>query len=309
MALILVRFSELGLKSERVRSRFLSRLADDIQDSLLEAGIEHIMEVKRSRIFIETGDPESAGAVLKYIPGVYSFSIVQAASSEKDRLMEALSAYGAERIREGMTYGLKVRRSGDHPYTSQQIAVEGGGAVISHLEESKVKVDLKKPDVWIEVEIRDSRAYIFDSRIRGMGGMPASSQGRTIMFMPPLPRGMNGSGLVERVELSFTLMRRRGCRVIPVCLSGDGESWAHALEGSSVRLKKGPFILDEGQLGPGLIAAASKLKAWGVIFPQSSDGLDQLPVLHSTGAPLAQFYPTASMDEVEVRDWLRRLLG
>ncbi len=309
MALILVRFSELGLKSERVRSRFLSRLADDIQESLLEAGIEHIMEVKRSRIFIETGDPEGAGDVLKHIPGVYSFSVVEAASSEKGKLMEALSTFGAERIREGMTYGLKVRRSGNHPYTSQQIAVEGGGAVISHLEESRVKVDLKNPDVWIEVEIRDSRAYIFDSRIRGMGGMPASSQGRTIMFMPPLSGSMKGSGSVERVELSFTLMRRRGCKVIPVCLSGDTDSWIKALEGSSVPLKKGPFILEEGQLGPSLISAASKLKAWGVIFPQASDGLDHIPVLHSTGAPLAQFYPTASMDRSEVKDWLRRLLG
>jgi thiamine biosynthesis protein ThiI len=309
MALILVRFSELGLKSERVRSRFLSQLADDIQDSLIEAGIEHIMDVKRSRIFIETGDQRGAQDVLKHIPGVYSFSVVEAASSEKGRLMEALSRFGAERIRDGMTYGLKVRRSGNHPYTSQEIAVEGGGAVISHLDENKVKVDLKNPDIWVEVEIRETKAYIFDSRVKGMGGMPASSQGRTIMFMPGIIRDLDRKEMVERVELSFTFMRRRGCKVIPVCRSTDVEGWVNALQSSSVPMKKGPFILDEGELAPSLISAASKLKAWGVIFPQSSERIGDLPVLHSTGAPIAQFYPTASLDQLEVRDWMRRLLG
>jgi len=309
MASILVRFSELGLKSERVRSRFLNQLADDIQDSLIEAGIEHLMDVHRSRIFIETGNPEQASGVLKHIPGVYSFSLVETTSSQRDELMEALSAFGAGRIKEGMTYGLKVKRSGNHPYSSQEIAVEGGGAVISHLDEGKVKVDLKDPDIWIEVEIRDSNAYIFDSRVKGMGGMPASSQGRTILYMPPFPDDEGSVEMVERVELSFTLMRRRGCKVIPVCSREDGEAWARALEDSSLRMKKGPFLLEEGDLAPSLLSAASVLKVRGAIFPVRSESLGPVPVLHSNGHPIAQFYPTASMERDEVRGWLRALLA
>jgi thiamine biosynthesis protein ThiI len=309
MAAILVRFSELGLKSERVRSRFLSQLADDIQDSLIEAGIEHIMDVKRSRIFIETDSLDGAVKVLKLVPGIYSFSIVEKASAERGDLMRSLSTFGSSRIKRGMTYGLKVRRSGNHPYTSHDIAVEGGGAVISHLDEGTVKVDLKDPDIWIEVEIRDSLAYIFDSRVKGMGGMPASSQGRTILYLPRFPDDGDRREMVERVELSSLLMRRRGCKVIPACRIEDEDPWMNAFEDSGFIMKKGPFLLDQGDLVPSLLSAAVKLKAWGVIFPFASEMLGDYPVLHSDGSPIAQFYPTASMGPTEIRDWLNRLRG
>ncbi|MBN1539182.1 MAG: hypothetical protein JW939_03485, partial [Candidatus Thermoplasmatota archaeon] len=125
MTTVLIRFAELGLKSERVRSRFLKRLADDIEENLFTAGVEHILEVRRSRLFVESDHDEKVSLVLRQVPGVSSFSFVVRSSSRKDLLMGSLSKYGETRIKRGMTYGLKVRRTGNHPYTSQEIAVEG----------------------------------------------------------------------------------------------------------------------------------------------------------------------------------------
>ncbi len=302
MSTILIRFAELGLKSERVRSRFLKQLADDIEESLLDAKIEHIMDVKRSRVFIETDQFEGASPILRRVPGIYSFSQVEMASSEKEELMKALSVFGAPRIKKGMTYGLKVRRTGNHPYSSQEIAIDGGGAVIAHLVEGDADVDLKKPDIWVEVEIRDSIAYIFDSRVKGLGGMPASSQGKVIQYLPP-PDEMDE----RRSILSFILMRRRGCKVIPVTNSEDVEFWGSQLKSNSIGGGKAPFILEGKDLKDGLEDAVSKLKVWGAVFPSGPGEEGLYPVLHSEGAAISQFYPTIAMDLDQVQGWIDKL--
>jgi len=302
MTTVLVRFAELGLKSERVRSRFLKQLADDIEESLIEAGIEHLMDVRRSRIFIEAEGTEEISRVLKQVPGVFSFSFVEQASSERGKLMEALSIYGAERIRKGMTYGLKVRRTGNHPYSSQEIAVEGGGAVISHLIEGEATVDLKKPDIWIEVEIREGSAYIFDNRTKGLGGMPASSQGRVLLYLPFYDRKMG-----KRSFLSYTFMRRRGCKVILAVLPGDAPSWTQFLESTGIGNDRAPFILEGNDLESSLRDAVGKLRVWGLVLPFGPGIAEDLPVLHSDGSAVSQFYPTISMSDTEVDEWLERL--
>ena len=304
MTTILVRFAELGLKSERVRSRFLGMLADDIEEGLVDAGIEHLMDVKRSRIFIETDRSQEAGEVLRNIPGVFSFSIVDVASSDRERLMEALSDFGRSRIGRSMTYGLKVRRSGDHPYTSQEIAVEGGGAVVSHLEEGEARVDLKDPDIWIEVEIRNGRAYIFDNRTKGLGGMPSSSQGKVLLLLPE-----HEGSIEDRVLLSYALMRRRGCKVIPAAYPEHSRAWADFMVSHPMGKGREPFILRGVDPRRALIDAVSKLRVWGIVIPCGPGEESRYPVLHSDGTPISQFYPTISMEEGEIGEWMESLYG
>ncbi|MBN1391104.1 MAG: hypothetical protein JXA22_10735 [Candidatus Thermoplasmatota archaeon] len=304
MTTILIRFAELGLKSEKVRSRFLKLLADDIEGSLIEAGVEHILCVQRSRLFVETDQEEMASWVLRQIPGIFSFSLVEKASSRRGELMEALSRYGEKRIRKGMTYGLKVRRSGNHPYTSQEIAVEGGGAVISHLEEGDATVDLVHPDIWIEVEVRESNAYIFDNRTKGSGGMPASSQGRVLLLLPAPDTGSE-----RRSLLSFLLMRRRGCRVIPATREEHYAYWAEFMRTGTMGGHQGPFVLKAGGgLSSALMDAVDRLKVKGVVIPSGPGEEMEYPVVHSRGMPVSQFYPTISMDLPEVEEWLQRFI-
>ena len=304
MGTILIRFAELGLKSEKVRTRFLKHLADDIEESLIDAKVEHLLEVQRSRIFLETDQIEMAEKVLKQVPGIYSFSAVLPASSDMDEMMGALSEFGRSRIEQGMTYGLKVRRTGKHNYSSHDIAVEGGGAVVAHLKEGDARVDLKDPDIWIEVEIRDSKAYIFDGRVKGMGGMPASSQGKVILYLPSPEKD-----IVERCVLSFILMRRRGCKVIPASFDKDKERWTEEFGSRSLAGGSTPFILYGEDLTKELESAASKLKVWGVVYPSGPGEEALYPLLHSGGAAISHFYPTISMDMTEVGEWIARLNG
>jgi tRNA uracil 4-sulfurtransferase len=291
MTLILVRYAEVGLKSERVRKRFIARLVKDMSNRLARAGLDHLIEEERGRIFVDCSDPEAAANILKRVNGVHSFSFVKECGSSKEEIMGCLSEYGKERIEPGMSYGLKVKRTGSHPYTSRDIAVEGGGAVVSHLPEGLNKVDLRHPDIWIEVEIRENRSYLFTDRIPGPGGMPSGTQGRLLLYLPGGP----DAEVRDRARLSLWMMSRRGCTVVPV--TEDPGPW----EGTP-GLER-PFLLKEGSISK----AASALRAQGVAYPY-----DLLDILqkegHPKNVPLAEFYPTAGLTPDEVKNWLLKIL-
>ncbi len=300
MTKVLVRYGELGLKSERVMRRFLKRLIDDMSDELTRAGIDHLIESERGRIFVDCNDPDAAIEVLRHVSGVFSMSKVDECPSEYEGLMACLRDYGSERIRPGMTYGLKVKRMGSQPYTSRDIAVNGGGAVISHLKEGEVRVDLDHPDILIEVEIRENKAYIFTQRIRGAGGMPSGTQGRVVLYLPrdPTPE------IIKRAVLSFWMLSRRGCTVIPAIASGTEGEWAGALR--AFRIDIGRISFDPDDPVASLERICSANHAAGIAYPFDAGSSPPDPSIHPRSEPIAEFYPTAGLNRSELEAMIER---
>lgn len=81
MTILLTRYSEIGLKSTHVRRRFERQLEDNIISMLMEDGVEAIVTKKKSRIYIESNDINSAIRSIKRVFGVGSLSIAEICSS------------------------------------------------------------------------------------------------------------------------------------------------------------------------------------------------------------------------------------
>ncbi len=310
MVLYLIRYSEIGLKSDRVRNRFIRSLISDIEERMIECGIQHLISRERGRIFLETSSQAAAEEVLKRVGGIYSFSPVRSCPSDMDSLMKCLEAYGRGHLGEGMTYGLKVKRFGKHDYTSQEIAIEGGKAVVAHLPEGSTAVDLKRPDLWIEIDIRGKYAYIFKERIMGIGGMPRSSQGRVILYLPPMDKVTRAipNEIVERASLSYLIMQRRGCKVLAVTDADSFEFWMESLGRHGITPLRDPIPTDEEDRYEALSRLAAGKRAHGVAFIDGGEDVDSRP-LHASGLPIGTFYPTWTMKPDEVREWIVRLAG
>src|SRR3990172_11446756 len=77
-----------------------------------------------------------------------------------------------------MTFAIRPRRSGEHPYTSQDLARVLGQAVRDAIP--RVSVDLGAPDRTIHVEVRGPPAYRFHEIADGPGGLPIGSQGEVL---------------------------------------------------------------------------------------------------------------------------------
>jgi len=195
--LIIVRYAEIGLKSESVRRRFERQLIENIRYALNRESIVATIQTERGRIFLITRQIERALEVLKKIFGVASVSPSAETSSTMKSIIKKSLEMMAEIPKDGKTFAVRVRRTGNHDFTSQDVAVEVGREI---KEKYNLKVNLEKPDIELFVEVRDEKSYLFFEKIKGPGGLPAGTQGKILSLI----RNRNDI-------LALWYMLRRGC--------------------------------------------------------------------------------------------------
>ncbi len=202
----MVRYGEIGIKSEQIRSKYERLLIKNIEAMLSANGIVFDgIDRERGRIFVRSPDPGAAEAVSRVF-GVVSASPVTVAGTDMSEACAAAAALGREIIGENQSFAIRARRIGPHPFTSQEIGRLCGDAVFEAVRERHPRVDLGHPDHEIFVEIRETRSYVFSQVIKGVGGMPLGSQGKMVALV---------SGGIDSPAAAW-LMMRRGCDLIPV---------------------------------------------------------------------------------------------
>jgi len=210
VALVLIRYGEIGLKSRYVRKRFEELLVADIKKALRHHGIGHRIRREWGRIFVDVDDFDAAVEPLKNVFGITSFSRVVETEADLESIAKTAAEVGLGMgldSGQGKTFAIRARRTGNHDFTSQDVATAAGKAV---QDATRAAVELNNPDREIFVEVRDDRAFIFSEKIKGAGGMPYGSQGRV-------------AGVVEDRDglTASLLMMRRGCIVEFVCREGS----------------------------------------------------------------------------------------
>lgn len=201
MALIVVRYGEIWLKGTPIRRRFEQLLIQDLKKALTNADVHHTVTTTRGRIFIEISNSASASDMLKGVFGITSFSVVEETSADLPAITSA--AVSAANFPGNKHFAIRVTRTGHHDFTSQDVAVAAGQAVVDAIG---APVDLDKPPHEIFIEVRDRQAFIFTERIHGPGGLPYGSQGTTVAVIQNK----------EDLQAAWLIMRR-GCVVSIVC--------------------------------------------------------------------------------------------
>ncbi len=203
--------AEVASKSNRTRRRFQRRLAANLKDALRSAGVRAEVRDRWSRLFVTVSVAESVGENASAVPakresaaesdvesdvesdmesdagaraaacrvfGISSFSRVDAETgADLDEIARAGHDLYRDAVR-GRRYAVAARRTGRHPFSSQDICVELGAALNPY-----GSVDLTTPEVTVSVEVRDRRAYLFSGRHEGPGGLPLGVQGRAVCLI------------------------------------------------------------------------------------------------------------------------------
>ncbi len=203
MPTLLVRYGEIGLKSASVRRRFEQQLVADIRRRHVLAKVPCVISQVRGRIFIDSDDWRRSCEILSRTFGIVSFSPVTTAPSNLEELAKVATGFATPLLFKNATFAVRSRRSGNHPYTSQDVAVALGKAILDDNQQLGISVDLDAPDVEVFVEVRDRHAYLFSSALPGPGGMPLGSQGKVLSVVD------SEDGLA-----STWLMMKRGCSVL-----------------------------------------------------------------------------------------------
>ncbi len=210
MAILLLRYAEIGLKSTPVRKRFESTLKDNMLNMLMEDGVEALVTNKGARFYVEATDIDAAARSIRKVFGIASFSVAEECSSKMEDMCAVAAEYSKSRLSEGQSFAVKARREGSQGYTSLDMGREIGSAIFLANEDKGVKVDLTDPEVVFFVEARDNRAFIFQEYVRCHAGLPVGTQGKVIAEI-------DGS---DRSLVSAWLMMKRGCRAL---VKGEGD--------------------------------------------------------------------------------------
>jgi len=197
---VIIRYGEIFLKSEYVKNRFEDMLVDNVQRRLSQSALSARVYRKRHRIYLRTDQAEEVATVLKTVYGIVSASPAKEAKAEIDDISSAALEVAGKVISPGDSFAVRAERSGRHAFSSKDVEVAVGGRILEMMD---AKVYLDDPAKTIYIEVRDDIAYVYDRKIRGLGGLPYGSQGRLIALV--------STGIDSPV--AAWMMMRRGCRI------------------------------------------------------------------------------------------------
>jgi uncharacterized protein with PIN domain/tRNA(Ser,Leu) C12 N-acetylase TAN1 len=156
--LYLIRLNEAGREAQPKHGRQRRDVAAAIARKLPDCTIATDV----GRIFVETA--EEASAALAEVHGIASFSPCTRCRLEE---LERTAVERAKLALQGRrSFLVKVKRVGEHDFTSMEMAARLGEKIGEEL--TNLRVDVHDPEVTIGVEIRGEDCYVFDTRIDGV---------------------------------------------------------------------------------------------------------------------------------------------
>lgn len=179
---IMIRYGELSTKGKN-RMRFINKLRNNIQDVLsIYPAVKVTADRDRAHAYLHGTDYEPVAESLKQVFGIQNFSPVYKIEKSVPALKAAVQKIMKEIYKEGLTFKISSKRS-DHTFEldSRELNQTLGGAVFESIP--TIQVQMKKPDINLQVEIREEAAYISYETIKGAGGLPVGTSGKGMLML------------------------------------------------------------------------------------------------------------------------------
>ncbi len=181
---LLIKNGELALKGLNRRT-FEDMLIKNMKHRLSSLG-KFNFNVQQSTIIAEPEDEETDldAAVEKVgkIFGIAAFSRAVACEKNFETILRKAAGYLEEDLECASTFKVEAKRSDKKfPLTSPEICNQAGGFLLERFPH--LSVDVHNPDIVVNIEIRDTHAYIHGRQIKGAGGMPTGSAGRALLLI------------------------------------------------------------------------------------------------------------------------------
>jgi len=183
MKYIIKLFPEILLKSKTVRNRMGKQLQRNLYCLLRR--VDSSAQVKcywdKLEIFISDENVSAVNYVLENTPGIDQFLLVAEYPLEDlQTIAEQAAKFYLQAIKD-KSFAVRCKRTGTHDFTSMDVD-RFIGAYLFDKGEPK-KVDLKHPDVKVDIEIHFDQVNIVKDRKPGLGGYPLGIQDSCLSLM------------------------------------------------------------------------------------------------------------------------------
>ena len=192
---VLAKVGEAALKG-RNRPHFLDALRNNLRATL--KGVDARVETAGSVSIIAVPDEQAAREVASRMSRVFGYATGSiCVCCERDPQAIADVAGTAIARCEPRSFAVRVRRRDKtFPLTSHDLEREIGTAV---QQRHDLKVDLRRPDLTLRVELDTRGAFVHVDEIEGAGGLPVGTSGRAVTLL---------SGGIDSPIASLLAMKR-----------------------------------------------------------------------------------------------------
>jgi thiamine biosynthesis protein ThiI len=181
----LVKYGELAIKGKN-RYIFENRLVKTIRGALKKEGDFTVDKIQGRLTVIPNDDSFSEDKVLDILTSIFGIIYVAPVIMIDDKSFDVVKETALNHMKElysdrEYTFKVEAKRA-DKKYdlNSMEIAVEAGSHILSGMD--NLKVDVKKPEVRLRIEIRD-KAYVYSKEYVGPGGMPMGTNGKALSLL------------------------------------------------------------------------------------------------------------------------------
>jgi len=195
---ILVRYGELSIKGKN-RKYFKDTLHRTIRFKL-RTFTDLTFEVTRDRFYIILNGV-SATAVsdqLNEVFGIQSYSLAAKTENNIDAIKKLALSVINEQYQEPTTFKVETKRA-DKSFFMQsgEIARAVGGHLLANT--NNLKVDVHRPDMILNIEVRREGSFVMAGAIKGLGGLPVGSAGKGLLMI---------SGGIDSPVAGYLLQKR-----------------------------------------------------------------------------------------------------
>ena len=199
----LVKYGEIGVKGKN-RYLFEDALMKQIRIALTAVEGEFVVSKELGRIYVDADKDYDEDEVISALTKVFGIvavcPMVRIEDKDFENLKKAVVEY-MDKVYENkkITFKVDTRRADkNYPGTSETINADLGEAILNAFPE--IRVDVRKPDVLLKVEIR-RYINIYSLSIPGPGGMPIGTNGRAMLLL---------SGGIDSPVAGYMIAKRGG---------------------------------------------------------------------------------------------------
>ncbi|MBD7943541.1 MULTISPECIES: tRNA uracil 4-sulfurtransferase ThiI [Psychrobacillus] len=196
---ILVRYGELSTKGKN-RKQFINHLRNNIKFSFVD--LPNIkVHAERDRMFLTSSDDEEIQELIKRLPkifGIQSFSPVASCTQDIEDIQKTALEIMESLDTEDKTFRVTVKRT-DKRFSMDTYELQTTVASNVLRNYPSLKVQMKKPEIDLRIEVLADAVYMMAQVIPGAGGMPLGSNGRSLLML---------SGGIDSPVAGYMLMKR-----------------------------------------------------------------------------------------------------
>lgn len=179
MKLVLIKYGELTTKKDN-RKLFINTLVNNLNEKFKDIDVDIVRSNDRMYIYFSDNDEKKVFDVLNHTFGIHQFILAHKVNTNiEDIKCEVLNLLSKENFK---TFKVVTnRRDKTFEIPSMDFNNVIGGHILRNIKD--IKVDVKNPDIYVNIEINHNETYIYFNPIKGLGGYPVGVLGKGLLML------------------------------------------------------------------------------------------------------------------------------